>query len=63
MEKNILNNLFLIAIAGLAIAGLIFLGISIFNGDKWALPAALGCILLSNLFNVIRLQNIKKVEE
>ena len=61
MDNKTIKTLFVIASAGLAIAGIIFLCISIF-GDKSnnnSLIAALGCIALSNLFNVIRGLNEK----
>ncbi len=48
----------IIASAGLAIAGIIFLLVAIFDEDKdnWMLISALVCVILSNLFNVIRTQ-------
>ena len=54
--KKILNRLFVIASLGLIVAGAIFLCVSIFDGNETTTPlaAALACILLSNLFNVIR---------
>ena len=54
--KKILNRLFVIASLGLIVAGAIFLCVSIFDGQETSTPlaAALACILLSNLFNVIR---------
>ena len=61
MDNKTIKTLFVIASAGLAIAGIIFLCISIF-GDKSnnnSLIAALGCISLSNLFNVVRGLNEK----
>ncbi len=61
MDNKTIKTLFVIASAGLAIAGIIFLCISIF-GDKSnnnSLIAALGCIALSNLFNVVRGLNEK----
>ena len=52
-ERNIL---LIIASLGLIAAGAIFLCVSIFDGQETSTPlaAALACILLSNLFNVIR---------
>ena len=52
-ERNIL---LIIACLGLIAAGAIFLCVSIFDGQETTTPlaAALACILLSNLFNVIR---------
>ena len=54
--KKILNRLFIIASLGLIVAGAIFLCVSIFDGQETSTPlaAALACILLSNLFNIIR---------
>ena len=52
-ERNIL---LIIASLGLIAAGAVFLCVSIFDGQETTTPlaAALACILLSNLFNVIR---------
>ena len=52
-ERNIL---LIIASLGLIAAGAIFLCVSIVDGQETTTPlaAALACILLSNLFNVIR---------
>ena len=62
--KDILNKLLIIASIGLAAAGVIFLVISFtgkFDGT-WPLAASLACIVLSNLFNIIRLrQGNKKI--
>ena len=54
--KKTLNKLFIIASLGLIAAGEIFLCVGIFDGQETSTPlaAALACILLSNLFNVIR---------
>lgn len=62
MDKKVLHNLFIIASLGLIIAGGIFLCISIFDGNETTTPLtiALACILLSNLFNVLRQMNNKK---
>ena len=60
--KKILNKLFIIASLGLIVGGAIFLCVSIFDGNETTTPlaAALACILLSNLFNVIRMNMDKK---
>ena len=60
--KKILNTLFIIASFGLIVAGAIFLCVSIFDGNETTTPLAiaLACILLSNLFNVIRMNMDKK---
>lgn len=62
MDKKVLNRLFIIASIGLSIAGIIFLCIGIFDGNDTtaSLAAALPCILLSNLFNILRSMNHKK---
>ena len=54
--KKTLNKLFIIASLGLIAAGAIFLRVGTFDGQETSTPlaAALACILLSNLFNVIR---------
>ena len=60
--KKILNKLFIIASLGLIVAGAIFLCVSIFDGNETTTPLAIAvvCILLSNLFNVIRMNMDKK---
>lgn len=62
MDKKVLNTLFIIASLGLIIAGVIFLCISIFDGNESSTPLgiALACTLLSNLFNVLRQMNNKE---
>ena len=60
--KKILNTLFNIASLGLISAGVIFLCVSIFDGNETMMPLmiSLACILLSNLFHVIRMNMDKK---
>ena len=60
--KKILNKLFIIASLGLIAAGVIFLCVSIFDRNEATTPLAIAvvCILLSNLFNVIRMNMDKK---
>lgn len=60
--KKILNKLFIIASLGLIVAGAIFLCVSFFDGNETTTPLAIAvvCILLSNLFNVIRINMDKK---
>ena len=60
--KKILNKLFIIASSGLIAAGALFLCDSIFDGNETTTPLAIAvvCILLSNLFNVIRMNMDKK---
>lgn len=64
MDKKKRNTLLTIAGAGLAVAGIIFLCISIFGETKsnWALGFALGCVALSNVFNIIR-SSLNRKEE
>lgn len=61
MDKKLLNTLLIILSLGLLIAGAIFLYISVFGENKTTTPLAiaLGCILISNLFNIIRQLNNK----
>ena len=61
MNTHIINRLLFIASVGLLIAAAIFLGISIFDGSKdtGILCMAFFCIILSNLFSLIRNQNKK----
>ena len=59
--KDILNKLLIIASIGLAAAGVIFLVISFtvkFVGT-WPLASSLICIVLSNIFNIIRIRQGK----
>ena len=59
--KYILNKLLIIASIGLAAAGVRFLVISFtgkFDGP-WPLAASLICIVLSNIFNIIRIRQGK----
>lgn len=58
MDNMNTNTLLIIASIGLAVAGIIFLLVAIFDEDKnnWTLFSALGCVILSNLFNIIRTQ-------
>lgn len=59
--KDILNKLLIIASIGLAAAGVIFLVISFtgkFDGT-WPLAVSLICIVLSNIFNIIRIRQGK----
>ena len=60
--KKILNRLFVIASFGLIAAGAIFLCVSIFDGNETMMPLmiSLACILLANLFHVIRMNMDKK---
>lgn len=62
MDRKKTNTLLLIASAGLAVAGIIFLFVEIVGEDKsnWVLASALFCILLSNLFNIVRMQQNRK---
>lgn len=49
-----LKKLQAIAGIGLSAAGMIFLCLSLFGYEKtWTLPAALGCVALSMLFQII----------
>ena len=52
------NTLLAISVVFLAIAGIAFLVISIVDKScgAWPLAASLACMVLSNIFNVIRLR-------
>ena len=56
MDNELLDRLMWIAITGLLLAGAIFIGLYFFQGreDNALLFAALFCILLAGLFNIIR---------
>lgn len=54
MENPMIKKLLFIAVLGTGIGGLIFLCLSFMGGGDWTLPAALGCIGISNLLNVFR---------
>lgn len=62
MEKRKANILLFIACIGLTVGGIIFLLVALFGENKsnWVLASALFCILLSNLFNIVRIQLNKK---
>ena len=57
-DMNMIKRILTIVSLLITLAGCIFLGISIFGGVSGTgyLNAALGCILLGNLFNIIRMQ-------
>ena len=65
MDKKILKRLLIISSVGLLVAGIIFLYISMLGKveSNWSLCAALVCILLSNLFNLIRVLGYKNRDE
>lgn len=57
MDKKRIAMLLLISSGGLAVAGIIFLCISMFGEiNSWSLCAALMCVCLSTLFNIVRLR-------
>lgn len=58
MDQKTINILLIISSMGLLVSGVIFLCLSIFTEPKnnTYLCVALGCIVLSNLFNLIRSQ-------
>ena len=59
MNKKTLNMVLMIVTAGLGIAGLVFVLISIFTEHHSLMPGML-CIVLGNLCNLIRMQMKKK---
>lgn len=62
MVNKLIKRLLVIANIGLLIAGAIFLGISIFSEtkDTTNLAVALGCIIMANVFNLIKTNIDKK---
>ncbi len=54
MNKRVLERLLLIAAVGLGVAGLIFLGLTLFAKERGLLWPGLLCISLANIFNLIR---------
>lgn len=56
MDKEVLDRLMWIAVTGLFIAGVIFIGLYLFSEtkDSALLLAALSCNVLAGLFNLIR---------
>lgn len=62
MDRKVIERLFIIAQVGLAVAGILFLCVAIFSDEKdnTSLCAALACIIISNLFQVIRVNQKKK---
>lgn len=56
MNKELINRLLGIAVGGLLIAGILFLGLQLFgeNENKVKLILGLFCVTLANLFNIVR---------
>lgn len=56
MNKELINRLLGIAVGGLLIAGILFLGLQLFgeNENKVKLIIGLFCVTLANLFNIVR---------
>jgi len=61
MDNELLNRLMWIAITGLFLAGVIFIGVFLFSENKnnGLLFAAIVCNILAGLFNTIRGLNKK----
>lgn len=61
MDKKTIDRLLTIASVGLLLSAAIFICLWIFAAEKSQIyvGAALGSLLLSSLFNVIRRQNVK----
>lgn len=62
MDRKKISILLFIASLGLAVAGIIFLLMAMFGEDKrnWVIASALFCVLLSNLFHLVRFYLNKK---
>lgn len=55
MDKKRIAMLLLVSSFGLAAAGIIFLVISMFGyKNGWSLCIAMVCVMLANLFNIVR---------
>lgn len=56
MDKALLNRLMCIAVGGLLIAGILFLGFYLFKKreDNMGLFFGLFCVTLGNLLNIVR---------
>lgn len=65
MEKKRIAMLLLLSSGGLTVAGIVFLCISMFGEiyNNWALCAALVCVLLSILFNIVLCRMQKRSKE
>ncbi len=61
MDNELLNRLMWIAVTGLFLAGVIFIGVFLFSDNKnnGLLFAAIVCNILAGLFNIIRGLNKK----
>ncbi len=61
MDNELLNRLMWIAVTGLFLAGVIFIGVFLFSDNKnnGLLFAAIACNILAGLFNTIRELNKK----
>ena len=59
MNKKTLNTALIIAAAGLGIAALVLVLLSIFTDRNTLMPGLL-CVVLGNLFNLIRTQYVNK---
>lgn len=52
--NNMLRNLLIIASSLLVLSAALFIFITIIDQKEWTLPISIICVLLSNLFNIIR---------
>ncbi len=55
MNMQLVDRLLLMAAGGLAVAGLIFLGLTLFADKQSLLWPGFSCVALGNLFSLIRL--------
>lgn len=58
MKKDKLNVILTIVCVLIIVVGIVFLAISIFSANErnWVLGLALGCIIVSNILNLIRIR-------
>lgn len=61
-DRKVVIRLLTVASLLMSVAGLIFIGLSMFSPEagSYDLAMGLGCVCLSMLFNVIRMQKIRE---
>ena len=52
--NNLLRNLLILASSLLVLSAILFIFLTIIDQKEWTLPISILCVLLSNLFNIIR---------
>lgn len=57
--NNILRKLLIIASSLLVLSAALFISLTIIDQKEWALPISIICVVLSHLFNIIRINLIE----